>query len=122
MAKELWDAYDREGNLLGFDLVRGEPLPEGAYHLVAEVLAVANDGRVLLTRRHPDKRWGGLWEYTGGSVLKGETPVQGALRELREETGIAVSAGPASGLREYLAGNRRDGRGLLHLSQLCGIL
>ena len=92
MAKELWDAYDREGNLLGFDLVRGEPLPEGAYHLVAEVLAVANDGRVLLTRRHPDKRWGGLWEYTGGSVLKGETPVQGALRELREETGIAVSA------------------------------
>ena len=90
MAKELWDAYDREGNLLGFDLVRGEPLPEGAYHLVAEVLAVANDGRVLLTRRHPDKRWGGLWEYTGGSILKGETPVQGALRELREETGIAV--------------------------------
>ena len=35
MAKELWDAYDRDGNPLGFDLVRGEPLPEGAYHLVA---------------------------------------------------------------------------------------
>ena len=27
MAKELWDAYDREGSLLGFDLVRGELLP-----------------------------------------------------------------------------------------------
>ena len=92
MAKELWDAYDREGNLLGFDLVRGKPLPEGVYHLVVEVLAVTNDGQVLLTKRHPDKAWGGLWEYTGGSVLKGETPVQGALRELREETGIAVSA------------------------------
>ena len=92
MAKELWAAYDRDGNPLGFDLVRGKPLPEGVYHLVVEVLAVTNDGQVLLTKRHPDKAWGGLWEYTGGSVLKGETPVQGALRELREETGIAVSA------------------------------
>ena len=26
---ELWDAYDREGNALGFDLVRGEPADEG---------------------------------------------------------------------------------------------
>ncbi|MCI8721836.1 MAG: hypothetical protein HFF71_12590 [Oscillospiraceae bacterium] len=72
MAKELWDAYDKEGTPLGFDLVRGEPVPEGVYHLVVEVLAVTNDGRVLLTKRHPDKAWGGCWEYTGGSAVKGE--------------------------------------------------
>lgn len=91
MAKELWDAYDREGNPLGFDLVRGEPMPENVYHLVAEILAVTASGRVLVTKRHPDKAWGGYWEYTAGGVVKGETPVQGALRELREETGIVVS-------------------------------
>lgn len=91
MERELWDAYDREGNLLGFDLVRGEPIPEGVYHLVAEVCAVTTDGRVLITRRHPDKSWGGLWEITGGSVLKGESPLEGACRELEEETGIAAS-------------------------------
>lgn len=90
MARELWDAYDREGTPLGFDLVRGEPMPENVYHLVADILPVAMDGRVLITKRHPDKPWGGFWEYTGGSVVKGETPLQGALRELREETGLIV--------------------------------
>ena len=92
MAKELWDAYDQEGNPLGFDLVRGEPVPEGVYHLVVEIFAVTADGRVLITQRHPDKAWGGRWEYTGGAVVKGETPVEGTLRELREETGVIVSA------------------------------
>lgn len=92
MAKELWDAYDREGNPLGFELVRGEPMPPGTWHLVAEVYSVTHDGRVLVTQRHPDKPWGLHWEITGGSVVKGETPIQGALRELREETGITVAA------------------------------
>ena len=91
MARELWDARDREGNLLGFDLVRGEPIPEGVWHLVVDILSVTTDGRVLITKRHPNKEWGGSWEYTGGSAVKGETPIQGALRELREETGIIVS-------------------------------
>jgi len=91
MAKEIWDAYDREGNLLGFDLVRDEPMPEGAWHLVVIVIALTKDRRILVTQRHRSKPWGGYWEVTGGSVLKGETPIEGALRELREETGIIVT-------------------------------
>lgn len=91
MARELWDAYDREGNLLGFDLVRGEPMPQGVWHMVVEILSLTPDGRVLVTKRHPDKSWGGRWEYTGGAIVKGETPLQAAVRELREETGITVS-------------------------------
>ena len=90
MERELWDAYDREGSPLGFDLVRGEPVPAGVWHLVAEIYPVTRDGRVLVTKRHPDKSWGGQWEYTGGAVRKGETPLEGARRELREETGLDV--------------------------------
>ena len=90
MERELWDAVDREGRPLGFDLVRGESLPEGAYHLVVEIYAVTHDGRVLVTQRHPDKPWGLHWEVTGGSVVKGESPLAGARRELREETGLAL--------------------------------
>ena len=90
MAKELWDAYDKEGRRLGFDLVRGEPAIEGAWHIVVEIYSFTTNGRVLVTKRHPEKPWGGYWEITGGSAVKGEGPVRGALRELREETGIAV--------------------------------
>ena len=90
MERELWDAYDGEGNPLGFDLVRGEPIRQGARHLVAEIYPVTRDGRVLVTKRHPDKSWGGYWEITGGGVRKGETPLEGARRELREEAGLTV--------------------------------
>ena len=87
---EYWDAYD--GNfrrMEGVSLVRGEPIPAGAYHLVCDVLVRHTDGSYLLTRRDPRKHYGGLWEATaGGSALRGETPLDCARRELREETGI----------------------------------
>lgn len=89
--RELWDAYDQNGNKLGFDLVRDEEIPSGAWHLVAEIYALTTDGQILVTRRHPDKSWGGYWEITGGAVLKGESPTEGAVRELREETGITAA-------------------------------
>lgn len=87
-APELWDGVDREGNPLGVDLVRGAAIPEGVYHQVVMVLTVTDRGNVLITQRHPDKPFGLLWEITGGSVLKGEPPLEGAVRELEEEVGI----------------------------------
>ena len=36
--------------------------------------------------------WPGKYEASaGGSALKGETPIQGAIRKLREETGIVTN-------------------------------
>ena len=37
------------------------------------------------------KDFGGLWEVTAGSILAGETSKQGAIRELKEETGIIIN-------------------------------
>lgn len=88
---ELWDAYDKEGNLLGFDLVRGEPLPSGAYHLVCECIVRHKDGSFLLMQRAMEKStYPGGWEASvGGSALKGESALACIQRELWEETGIA---------------------------------
>ena len=87
---ELWDAYDGDLNPLGFDLVRGEPMDEGVFHVVCEVIVRHADGDYLLMKRHPEKPvFPGYWELTaGGSALKGETPLDCISRELSEETGI----------------------------------
>jgi ribosomal protein S18 acetylase RimI-like enzyme len=87
---EIWDAYKADGNLAGSDLVRGERIPDGLFHLVCEVLVQHIDGSYLLMQRDINKEsYPGKFEATaGGSALKGESPVSGAIRELQEETGI----------------------------------
>ena len=87
---ELWDAYDADFHRIeGKTLIRGEPVPEGIFHLVCDVLVKHTDGTFLLMQRAPGKHFGGMWEATaGGSALAGETPLECASRELREETGM----------------------------------
>lgn len=88
---ELWDAYDREGNVTGGTLIRDEAIPEGLYHLVCEALVRHTDGSYLCMQRDFRKpAYPGFWEATaGGSALKGEDALTCVRRELQEETGIA---------------------------------
>lgn len=87
---EIWDGYYMDGSLANHDLVRGEPIPKGLYHLVCEILVRHIDGDYLLMRRDTRKpNYGGYYEATaGGSALKGENKKSCAIRELLEETGI----------------------------------
>jgi 8-oxo-dGTP pyrophosphatase MutT (NUDIX family) len=52
------------------------------------------DGRaeVLLLHRSPGERFEGLWQGATGGLEPGETIVQGALRELEEETGFGAES------------------------------
>lgn len=87
---ELWDLYDQERRATGRTHVRGVPLPQGAYHLIADIWTVTSGGKLLITQRHPQKHHGLLWECTGGAVLSGEDSLAGAVRELGEEVGLSV--------------------------------
>ena len=49
-------------------------------------VVVDDQGRVLLQRRSDD----GLWGLPGGWLDPGETPEQGVVREVREETGLDI--------------------------------
>jgi mutator protein MutT len=105
MAIEIWDVYDKDGNKLGFDQFRDEPIPEGVYHIVVEIYAVTENHEVLITQRHKNKPWALKWEVTGGSILKGETPLLGAIRELKEETGIEVRGSDLNLVYSYIYKN-----------------
>ncbi len=49
--------------------------------------------RLLSARRSNPEQLAGRWEFPGGKVDPGETPVEALHRELREELGIAVRLG-----------------------------
>jgi 8-oxo-dGTP pyrophosphatase MutT (NUDIX family) len=87
---ELWDAYKADGTLAGFDLVRGEKIPAGYFHMVCEAVIQHADGDYLLMQRSFTKEvYPGAWEIgAGGSALKDESKLETVLREVREETGI----------------------------------
>lgn len=58
---------------------------------ISVLAAVVKRGnRYLVCQRPFNKRHGGLWEFPGGKLEKGETLLQAAQRELREELGVAV--------------------------------
>lgn len=85
---ELWDLYDKDRKPLNRTHVRGEAFAEGEYYVSCEIWVRNSKGEFLITKRHPDKKAGNLWEFAGGGTLAGETTTQSAVRELKEETGI----------------------------------
>ena len=62
------------------------------------IAVVCHKGQVILVQRSKQPRKG-AWGFPGGHVEPGETPVEAAVRELREETG--VDALPLSKLTEF---------------------
>ncbi|ELK46056.1 NUDIX domain-containing protein [Halobacillus sp. BAB-2008] len=85
---ELWDIHDQKRRKTGQTVERGRPMAAGEYHIVVHVWIKNSRGEVFVTKRAPEKHFGGYWEGTGGSVTAGEDSYTGALREVKEEIGI----------------------------------
>lgn len=85
---EFNDIYDKDRNLTGRTHRRGTIWRKGEYGLVVCVWIYDGKGKLLLTRRAPEKSFAGTWENSGGAAQAGETSLQAITRELREETGI----------------------------------
>lgn len=59
---------------------------------VVAVLLRRPDGRFLMQKRPVKKHHGGMWEFPGGKVEKGETPAFALVREIEEELGLKLDA------------------------------
>lgn len=78
---------------------------------------LVRQGQVLLVRRSMQDISGpGLWEFPGGKIDFGETPEAALVREVWEETGLRVEAGPLLYTAAPVVG---PGRQLLLLHYLC---
>ena len=85
---ELNDVYDQNRNLTGRVHRRGSKWKPGEYGLVVCVWVHDGKGKLLMTRRAPQKSFARTWENPGGAAKAGETSLQAVRRELFEETGI----------------------------------
>jgi len=75
--------------------------------VVAAVLE--RDGRFLLGKRSPHKAAGGYWCPITGRVEMGEGQAQAMVREIKEETGLAVRA-----VAKVAECDTHDGRYVMH--------
>ena len=89
---ELWDLYTADRVPTGEVIERGRPIPAGLFHLGIHAWIRNSEGKYLISQRSPNKDVLPLmWETVAGSVLSGESSLDGALREVYEEVGLKFS-------------------------------
>ena len=64
-----------------------KPIPH--YQIVVGL--IRRDGQLLIQKRPARGLLGGLWEFPGGKIEVGESGQQALLREIKEETALAVT-------------------------------
>lgn len=102
---EKWDIYDKNRNKTGRTATRDvDYLQEGEYHIIVNAVIMNSKNEILLSKRALHKTHPLKWEISGGSILAGETSLNGMLRELKEELGLSFSSEDAIFLKEL----RRD--------------
>jgi 8-oxo-dGTP pyrophosphatase MutT (NUDIX family) len=93
----------------------GSPGIYGVVHFAASavgVIVLDDDDRVLLVGQHRYALEAYSWEIPEGGVPAGESPLEGARRELREETGVEATDWREL-LRFHLSNSMTDEAGVL---------
>ncbi len=88
---EKLDLYNSNRRPLNKIIERDTVKLKGEYSLAVGVFIVDSKGRLLITLRCATKEfYSNLWENTAGAVVSGESSLQGAVREVYEETGLVT--------------------------------
>src|SRR5579884_3713337 len=82
---------------------------------VADGAVIDDDGRILLIQRADNS----LWALPGGGLDVGETPAQGVVREVLEETGVTCEPLALVGIHDSRLCGTRSRHHLYHVLFLC---
>jgi 8-oxo-dGTP diphosphatase len=72
----------------------------------ATLCAIICDGRILLQRKAAGRFGEGKWNGAGGKLIPGETPVEGVIREVLEETGLRIREPRRHGVLDHYFGDK----------------
>ena len=108
---ELWDIYDKNKQVTGRTMERNKfNLKDDEYHLTVLGVVRRTDGKYLITQRVMTKAWApGWWEVSGGAAQAGESSEDAVIREVTEETGLAVTKNQCEYLFTYHRENPGEG-------------
>ena len=68
--------------------IRMRPILKRHYNVAVAI--IWNKDKILISKRKPGGLLGGLWEFPGGKIEKGECASECVVREVQEELGICV--------------------------------
>lgn len=84
------DLYDKDRNLTGKTIYKGQDVPDGSYIVVVLVFIQNSKGEFLIQKRSKQKN--GKYATTGGHPKSGESSIQGIITEAEEELGLNIRA------------------------------
>lgn len=89
---EYIDIFDENNNPTGEIKEKNLAHEQGDFHRTAHIWIINDKNELLLQKRSASKRsHPNCWDISGaGHIRAGETVIQGAIRELKEELGVSV--------------------------------
>lgn len=86
---ELVDVFNKRREKLGYTRERGN-LDKNEYSISVHVWLLEEDKLWIQQRSNEKKMFPGLWEQSGGGVMRGEISLEAVKRETKEELGLEI--------------------------------
>ncbi len=89
---EYIDIFDENNNLIGEIKEKTKAHEDGNFHRTAHIWIINDNNELLLQKRSASKKTHpNCWDISGaGHIREGESVIDGAIRELKEELGVEI--------------------------------
>ncbi len=105
---EFLDIVDKQGVSLGYRALKSEAHTKGLYHNTIHLWLYTPEGKILLQQRsHKKAIYPLLWDVSvAGHIDAGESFIQAALRETKEEIGLELTVNALEKVGTFLHESR----------------